>query len=193
MAQEPEILRERGRSLEDEFFRREGARLVEKLREAARHESAREALAHASGVENPRVLDRLLDLDVRPETVTALSLVPLVEVAWADGSLDANERGVILERAGTTGVAPGSIERALLEEWLTRKPDPKLLTAWSHLVEGLCEHMGREEVAALKKGLLDRARAVAGASGGFLGLGSKVSAAEADVIRRLERAFPARG
>lgn len=193
MAQEPEILRERGRSLEEEFFRREDVRLVEKLRQVAQRESAREALAHASGIKNPEVLDRLIDLDVRPETVTALSLVPLVEVAWADGSLDASERGVVLERMGNAGFAPGSIQRALLEEWLTRKPDPKLLTAWAHLVQGLCGQMGREEVAALKEGLLDRARAVAGASGGFLGLGSKVSAAEADVIRRLEQVFPAGG
>jgi len=83
------------------------------------------------------------------------------------------------------------MERALLEAWLTRRPDPKLFTAWTHLVQGLCEQLAPEEVAALKAGLLDRARAVAGASGGFLGLGSKVSVAEADVIRRLESAFPA--
>ena len=191
MAHEPEILRERGRSLEEEFFRREDARLVEGLRQVAQHKSAREALAAASGIKNPEVLDRLIDLDIRPETVTALSLVPLVEVAWADGSLDASERSVVLERMGTAGFAPGSIGRALLEAWFTRKPEPKLLTAWAHMVRGLCEQMGREEVAALKEGLLDRARAVAGASGGFLGLGSKVSAAEADVIRRLEQVFPA--
>ena len=53
--------------------------------------------------------------------------------------------------------------------------------------------MSREEVAVLKESLLDRARAVAGASGGFLGLGSKISNAEADMIGRLERAFPAGG
>lgn len=193
MAREPEILRERGRSLEEEFFRREDAQLVEKLRQAAQRESAREALARASGVKNPEVLDRLIDLDIRPATVTALSLVPLVEVAWADGSLDANERRAVLERVGTAGFAPGSIERAVLETWLTRKPDPKLLTAWAHLVQGLCEQLDRAEVAALKAGLLDQARAVAGASGGSRGLRSKVSAAEADVIRRLESAFPVHG
>lgn len=53
--------------------------------------------------------------------------------------------------------------------------------------------MSGEEVAALKAGLLDRARAVAGASGGFLGPGSKISNAEADMIRRLESAFPGGG
>ena len=173
MSQEPEILRERGRSLEEGFFRREDARLVEKLRQAARRETAREALARASGIKNPEVLDRLVDLDIPPTTVTALSLVPLVEVAWADGSLDANERRAVLERVGTAGFAAGSIERAVLETWLTHKPDPKLLTAWEHLVQGLCEQLDPAEVAALKAGLLDRARAVAGASGGFLGLSSR--------------------
>jgi len=192
MAPDPEILRERGHSLEEEFFRREDKRLVENLRQAAQREGAREALARASGIKNPEVLERLIALDVRPETVTALSLVPLVEVAWADGSLDEAERRTILERADTAGIAPGSSERALLEAWLARRPDPKLLTAWAHLVQGLCEQMTREEVAALKEGLLDRARAVAGASGGFLGMGSKVSGAEADVISRLESTFPTR-
>jgi hypothetical protein len=191
MAGEPEILRERGRSLEDEFFHRADARLKENLRQAAQRESAREALVRASGIKNPKVVDRLIDLDVRPETVAALSLVPLVEVAWADGSLDDKERNAILERVDKAEFAPGSPARALLEGWLTHKPEPKLMNAWTHLVEGLAEQLTRDEVEALRKGLLERARTIAGASGGFLGVGSKISTAEADVIRRLESAFPA--
>ena len=193
MAGEPEILRERGRGLEEEFFRREDARLKENLRQAAQRASAREALERASDIKNPAVIDRLIELDVKPETVAALSLVPLVMVAWADGSLDASERAAVLERADSAELAPGSPGRALLEGWLTRKPEAKLLDAWAQLVAGLGERMSGEEVAALKAGLLDRARAVAGASGGFLGLVSKISSAEADVIARLERAFPAGG
>ena len=191
MAQDPEVLRDRGRSLEDEFFRREDARLKAKLRETADREGARQALAQASGIKSPEIVDRLLALDVRPETVTALSLVPLVEVAWADGSLDDNERRLILERAGAGGVTAGSTAHTLLEEWLTRKPDAKLLTAWTHLVQGLCQQLSRDEAAALKKDLLERARSVAGSTGGFLGMGSKVSAAEAEMIKRLDSAFPA--
>jgi hypothetical protein len=37
--------------------------------------------------------------------------------------------------------------------------------------------------------VLDRARAVATAAGGFLGLGAKISPAEEEVLRTLERAF----
>jgi hypothetical protein len=133
-------------------------------------------------------------LGIRAETVTALFIVPLVEVAWADGTLDAKERRTILDRAGDSGVASGSTEYALLEAWLDRRPDPKLLTAWTYLVQGMCEHLGPDGAARLNAGLLERARTVASASGGVFGIGSKVSNAEAAVLAQLEAAFaPAPG
>ena len=189
--QEPEILRDRGKSLEDEFFRREDQRLMQKLEQMRAAETNREALAKAAGIGNPAVVDKLLELGVKAETVAALALVPLVEVAWADGELDRRERGAILDRARESGLAAGSVEHALLEAWLDRRPDPKLLTAWTHLVRGVSEQLGREESARLKANLLDRARAVATASGGVLGMGSKISSAEAAMLAQLEGAFPA--
>jgi uncharacterized membrane protein YebE (DUF533 family) len=112
----PEILRERGRSLEDEFFRREDQRLMERLRGLRAAEATREALAKA--ITKPAVLERLMELGIRAETVAALSAVPLVEVAWADGALNAKERRAIVERAA---IAPDSTEGALLEVWLDRR------------------------------------------------------------------------
>ena len=187
--QDPEILRERGKSLEDEFFRREDQRLIKRLAELKAAETTREGLAKASGITNPAVLDKLMELGVRPETVAALSIVPLVEVAWADGSLDAKERRAVLDRARDAGIAPGSAEHALLEAWLERRPEAKLLTAWTHLVRGMSEQLDRDAAARLKTGLLERARAVAASSGGVLGLGSKVSTAEAEMLAQLEAAF----
>ena len=58
----PEILRDRGRSLEDEFFRREDKRLIAKLAEMQAAETTRQALAAASGISAPDVLDKLLAL-----------------------------------------------------------------------------------------------------------------------------------
>jgi hypothetical protein len=185
----PEILRDRGRSLEDEFFRREDKRLLAKLSEVKAAETSREALAKASGITSPDLLDRLLKLGVTAETVTALSLVPLVEVAWADGSLDARERRTVLERAREAGVEPGSTAQALLEAWLERRPDAALLDAWTQMVRSLREQLGPAEAERLKTTLLDHARAVARASGGVLGLGSKVSGAEAAMLATLEAAF----
>ena len=182
----PEILRDRGRSLEEEFFHREDQRLMARLNELKAAETAREALAKASGITKPAVLEKLMELGIRAETVAALSIVPLVEVAWADGELDAKERRAIVDRAG---VARGSAEGALLEAWLDRRPDPKLLTAWTHLVQGMCEHLDADGAARLKTGLLERAAAVAAASGGLLGVGSKVSRSEAAMLAKLEAAF----
>jgi hypothetical protein len=187
--QDPEILRDRGRSLEDEFFRREDQRLLARLDELKALETTRAALAKASGISEPAVLDALLALGIRAETVAALSVVPLVEVAWADGSLDAKERGAVLEGARRSGIAPGSTAYGLLEPWLERRPDPKLLSAWTQLVRDLRDRLDAPEAARLKSSLLDQAHAVATASGGILGLGAKVSDAEAAMLARLESAF----
>jgi hypothetical protein len=119
-------------------------------------EATREALAKA--ITKPAVLERLMELGIRAETVAALSAVPLVEVAWADGALNAKERRAIVERAA---IAPDSTEGALLETWLDRRPDPKLLIAWTQLVQAMSEQMGPDETTRFKTELLARARAVA--------------------------------
>lgn len=183
----PEILRDRGRSLEDEFFRRQDKRLLERLAELNVARATREELAKASGITDPAVLDKLTQLGIRAQTVAALSLVPLVEVAWADGSLDAKERRAIVERAE---VAPDSTAGSLLEAWLDRRPDPELLNAWTLMIHAMAEQLPAADVARLKVGLLDRAHAVAGATGGLFGVGSRVSASEAAMLARLEAAFP---
>jgi hypothetical protein len=187
-ANEPDALGRR-KGLEDEFFHREDQKLRDRLREAKAAAAARDSLATATGITNPAVLDRLMQLGIGADTVAALSIVPLVEVAWADGSLDAKEREAVLAAARQSGFAPDSVEHAMLATWLDRRPEPRLLTAWTELVQGMSEQLSQEETAKLRSHLLDRARAVARASGGVLGLGSKVSSAEAAMLSQLERAF----
>ena len=188
MTDSPQILGDRGRTLEDEFFRKEDQRFIQRLRELQEKAASLESLGKASGIKNEAILEKLLQLGVKAETVAALALVPLVEVAWADGAIDERERQEILARAGTSGLAAGSPSQALLQTWLERRPEPKLLSAWIQMVKGLSEHMTPEQVRVLRADLIERARAIASASGGLLGVG-KVSAAETDMIKRLEAAF----
>ncbi len=182
----PEILRDRERALEDEFFRREDQRLVERLKELRGTASTREALAKASGISDPAVLDTLLAHGIKAETVAALSFVPLLEVAWADGRLDAKERSAVLARAHEAGIESGSFAHGLLEAWLERRPDRGLLTAWTQFVHGLSARLSPTEAAAMKTALIQRARTVATASGGLF---SKISSEETAVLDRLEHAF----
>jgi hypothetical protein len=185
----PDSLHERGRSLEEEFFRRDDERLLQKLREKQAAETARDALSKATGITNPAVLDRLIALEVRPEMATALMIVPLVEVAWADGTLDAKEREAVMAQARASNLAAGSPELALLESWLKQRPGPKLMAAWTLTIQGLVQKLEPAEIVKLKSNLIDRARGVAKASGGVLGMG-KVSSKEEAVLAKLESAFP---
>ena len=181
-------LKARGKELEDSFFARENARLLTKLREEAAKEEKRKEFRAALNVANVQLLDALIALGVAPETLVALSLVPLVEMAWADGSIQDRERGAILKAAEERGVAVGSPTHDLLENWLKTKPGSELLDVWVKYVGELKSSLDASAFEQLKEAALGRARAVAEAAGGFLGVGS-ISAAEKSMLEKLEWAF----
>lgn len=176
------------RALEESFFLEQDRVLIERLRAMKKMAETREALAAASGITDDAVLAKLVALDVRPEIVAALAAVPLVEVAWADGRVDEAERAAVLAHADAQGIRAGSIERELLERWLTHRPAPTLLDAWRTYMAGLCAQLTPEERARLKEQLLRSTRATAEAAGGFLGIG-KVSGAERRVLDALAASF----
>jgi hypothetical protein len=183
------VLKSRGRALEESFFARQNEELLQKMRQRAATEARREALAATTGIKDEAVLDRLIELDLHEEGVCAAALVPLIEVAWADGSIQDQERAAILKAAEDAGISQGTVAHELLENWLDQQPDQQLLEVWKDYVGALVESMGPEAAAKLKQDLLGRARSVAEAAGGILGLGS-VSKEEKQVLAELEKAFP---
>ncbi|MEI8351807.1 MAG: hypothetical protein WCG36_05785 [bacterium] len=184
-----DILLKNGRLLEDEFFSKKDAILIEQLRQLQRMEQTQKALSEVSGITNKAVLKHLVDLDIHPDLLATLALVPLVEVAWADGEIQTDERKAILEGSVKLGMGPGSVDHTLLKEWLKQKPSPKMLDAWIAYVRGLCEVLTPPERNALRDTFLTRARHVAEAAGGFLGLTSKISSEEEAMLKKLASAF----
>jgi hypothetical protein len=184
-------LQKRRASLEEAFYLEEDRKLIEKYRELQKMEENKRNLAQVSGIHNEAVLKKLVELDVRAETLASLATVPLVEVAWADGEVDEKEKQAVLRAAGKIGHKKGIVDHVLLDQWLTRKPKVELLVAWENFVKGLCEVMPETELTALRDELLAHAREVASASGGFLGLTSKVSDEEEKMLQRLSAAFAA--
>jgi len=170
------------RALEDAFFTKENARLLEQLQEKQKREALREMVK----VEDETFLDRLIELGIGPETVLALTLVPLIAVAWADGTLDGRERDAIIKAAEEKGVSPETAGHQLLETWLSRRPERELFDSWKQYVRGIWETFTDEERQRMRERTLDWALAVAEASGGFLGVISKVSPSERVVIKELE-------
>ena len=63
------------------------------------------------------------------------------------------------------------------------------MDAWSDFIGALCREFSDEQTDRLRRNILGRAREVAEAAGGFLGLGPKVSKEEEAVLESLARAF----
>ena len=185
-----EFLGDRRRALEEAFFAKENDRLLQNLRQADAGKSGQDALATVSGIADDALLGKLAALGVGSGALAALSLVPLVAVAWADKSLDAREREAVLAGAAEAGVGEAGAARDLLNAWLREPPPPGLLSAWADYARVVSTSLDEAGRQALRDELLGRARRVAEATGGVLGLGRKVSAAEQAVLDRLAVAFP---
>jgi len=175
MPDDSKVLSDRRKALEEEFFKKHNERLAKDLRLKRMTEEAKAEIGRASGIADEEVLDKLVELGMAAETLAAMTLVPVVEVAWADGKMDDGEHRAILKAAEEQGIARGTPSFALLDDWLVNRPPPRLLSAWRDYIGALCEEMLPEERRKLKSEVLARAHAVAKAAGGFLGLGNKIS------------------
>lgn len=184
-----EFLGDRKKALEESFFAKQNAELVANLRAGQAKQEAKASLAEASHIKDDALLDRLVELELGADSWTAISLIPLVEVAWADGVLDAGERKAILAAAKELLVTPGKPSYELLESWLSEKPNAELLATWGEYVVGLSHHLGPEGKRSLQREIMGGAKKVAKAAGGFFGFGRKISAQEQAVIDQLEQAF----
>jgi hypothetical protein len=117
-----EFLGDRKKSLEASFFAKQNAALLERMRAQREKQSRGEDLARVSLIRDPEVIDKLVELGLDAASWVALSLVPLVEVAWADGAIERRERDAILAAAVEQGIEPGSPSRSMLESWLCSRP-----------------------------------------------------------------------
>ncbi len=177
------------RALEEEFFARQSLELMAKLKaERTRAENSLE-LSKVSGIKDEKILAYLLDNKVTPLTAVAMSSVPLVLTAWADGSIAVKERSAILKALTEEGLHTSDPAYQLIESWLGTPPDSKLFETWKVYIQGLRKSMEPAAFANLKQHIMERTQSVAKAAGGYLGLGAKISPAERAQIEQLETAF----
>lgn len=182
------FLEKQGKTLEDLFFIKQDKILKDKLGRLEKMKETKKALSEVSGITDEDVLQKLVDLNVRPEIVASLALVPLIEIAWADGKIHEKEKVAVLKAASQSFVAKDNPDFSLLQQWLERKPDAKLFTAWNHYIKGLCKELTRHQKDSLKNDFIGYARQIAEATGGFLGIG-KISNTEQEMLQNLETAF----
>ena len=181
-------LRQSGTALENSFFAKENARLLEKLKKKDAEAAKRQAFKEIANIDSVELVDALIELEITPGAMAALSVVPLVAVAWADGEIQAKERQAILKAAEEGGIEIGSENHELLENWLSHTPGPYLLATWNHYAQELAARRDTVVGNELKERLMTRTTKIAKAAGGFLGLGA-ISKAEQAVLDELEHAL----
>ena len=157
---------DRRKARESAYFHNQDKELLRRLAEAEAMKRRRDELVNQTGIEDQELLDRMLDWQIEPETLEVLLLVPLVEIAWANGRVDERQRKAVLVAARQKGLQEDSPGDQLLRNWLTTKPPGELLDTWKKYVNTLAQRMTRDKLQALRDDTMDRALFVAEAAEG---------------------------
>ena len=162
---------DRARAQEEEYFRKRDIELVEKMRQKVAAEEARTALGEKTGLGNIEYLEDLRQLGFTADTVALLPLVPVVQMAWAEGGVTPVERDLIEQLANARGIAPGSPADAQLMDWLANRPADAVFNGAGRLINAMLAS-GSEQVSNLTADdLVKYCETIAAASGGIFGLG----------------------
>lgn len=174
-----------GRELEERYFRQKERDLLEKLKARAAREAARKDLAEAVGVADEAILQTLEELGYDRDVVAVFHLFPLVAVAWADGEISDKERQRILDAARTWGIPDGSAAQQKLGEWLAKRPSATYTSRALRIIRDIMQFRQVQAQADYQSRMKALCEEVASASGGFLGIGGRVSAEERAVLERV--------
>jgi len=151
-------------------------KLREKLEAAAKDMADKQAIADSLKTDDLSLAERIKALGFSGDSARVFDLLPLVHVAWADGSVQKGERAAILRVLGKRGVAPGSEGFTLMESLLEERPSAEYM---QQSLAVLRELLGGD---ARSSEIVDLCQQVAAAAGGFLGLGGKINDDERALI-----------
>jgi hypothetical protein len=124
----------------------------------------------------------LAELGFTLETVKLLPLIPVLEMAWAEGGVTPAERKMVVDVARARGVEEGSAADRQLAEWLDRRPEDSVFRRAGRLISALFASGGRFDMTP--DDLLKYCEAIADASGGLFGFG-RVSSEERATLERI--------
>jgi hypothetical protein len=179
------------RKREEEYFRRRDRELIERMRQEAAAASARRELETATGIHDAGTLAELEALGFTPQTLSLLPLMPVLQVAWAEGGVSPAERQMIVDLARARDIAAGSEADAQLQAWLDTRPSAETFQKARRLIGAMLDTPAGADMHVSADDLLKYCEQIAQASGGLFGFGS-VSAQEQTALRQIAAALKAR-
>jgi DNA-binding phage protein len=186
-------LAQRGRALEEEYFRKRDRELIDKMRQAAAAEQGRGELGRKTGLDDPALLKELQDLGFTPETVILLPVLPVLEMAWAEGEITPAERSLIVKFARSRGVDEHSAADGQMTEWMARRPDQAVFRGARRLIAAMLSSGSSPGGRLTIDDLVAYCEEIAAASGGLLGLRiGSISVEEKALLSRIASDLKAR-
>ena len=117
----PKATEKRRQTLEDMFFHEQDRRIIEQRAKLQQMKQTKASLARVSGIHDDALLEKLIALDIRPETMATLIAIPLIEIAWADGVMDNRERKRLFGYAEKAGLRQKGLDPEIMSAWLTEE------------------------------------------------------------------------
>lgn len=142
---------------------------------------------------NRDLAERLVLLGFDGETACVLHILPLIQVAWANGEISRRERRRILQVLKLREIPEGSRAWLMCESLLETRPTDAFLHSSREVLRDLLssgkEGPGSEERDIKERQLIDLCVDIAEASGGLFGLVRTVSPTERSVIADIAATF----
>jgi len=151
---------------EKEYFHQLDVDEIDEMRRHGAAKARRLQMAQACQTQDEPILSALERLGYDPDTVRLLHLVPLLHVAWVDGSISRAERECILAIASRRGVEESSPAYRQLIAWLHWPPSEEFFEGTLCSIRAILRLQSAEERRASTETLIHRCREVAFASCG---------------------------
>jgi len=168
---------------EAEYFHELDVELIQKMRRRADHEERVRRMAETCQINDPSLLEDLERLGYSPTTVSLLCLVPLVQVAWADGRVTHAERNQVLAIAHLHGVQEDTPAHQQLEAWLDYPPHEEFFQGTLCAIRAALELLPQDERRTRQDALIEGCTDVAAATW-HLG---KIGAAERKLLEEIQK------
>jgi len=169
---------------EERYFQAVEAETRKKLRDSlernAKQLEEHAKIAGAVGTEDHSLAERIKELGFDGESAAVFDLLPLVHVAWADGTVQKGERAAILKILEARGIQPHTQPFLTIESLLEEKPSDAFMHQSLELLREVVKSTGGRADE-----IVDLCIKVAAASGGFLGVGRRIGDEEKDLIAEI--------
>lgn len=174
---------------EEEYFQREDIEKKAKMRRErqlkALRQEERENIARKLNT-SEKVAEEAMELGFDAETARVLPLIPLIQVAWADGKVTGRQFDKVKAKAKKFGVEADTPAYEFLELLLTEQPTGVYFDRVNKVIRSIVDE---DPGGDIRSNVLSWSKAVAESSGGFFGLTNPISKNERAVLDEFAELF----